>query len=156
MLLATNWVRVLMRKAKLLSLCLPWLVAIAAYTSGYLSAAEPSAKTQAELLGRRIESFTLQDFRGESHSLGDYADQQAIVLCFLGTECPLAKLYVPRLQKLSEQFSGRGVAFVGVSSNSQDSITELAAYARIHGLTFPILKDLGQKLADQCGATRTP
>src|SRR4029079_9654505 len=33
---------------------------------------------------------------------------------------------------------------------------ELAAYARTHGLTFPILKDLGQKLADQCGATRTP
>src|SRR5207237_4325680 len=67
-----------------------------------------------------------------------------------------AKLYGPRTQKLYQQFSPRGVAFLGISSNSQDSITELAAYARIHSLTFPILKDLGQKLADQCGATRTP
>src|SRR4029079_14722442 len=120
-----------------------------------LPAAEPSEKPPSELLGRTIDSFTLQDFRGKSHALSDYDDRQAVVLCFLGTECPLAKLYGPRVQKLSDQFAARGVVFLGISSNSQDSLTELDAYARDHDLTFPILKDLGQKVADACGATRT-
>jgi peroxiredoxin len=132
------------------------LTILAWQNSSPLSAAEPSAKPEPDLLGRRIDEFTRQDFRGKSHALSDYADQQAIVLCFLGTECPLAKLYGPRIQQLSEKFAPRGVTFLGVSSNSQDSISELAAYARIHGLTFPILKDIGQKVADLCGATRTP
>jgi peroxiredoxin len=117
---------------------------------------ETAAKPAADPLGRRIDAFTLQDFRGNSHALSDLADQQAVVVYFLGTECPLAKLYSPRVQKLSEQFAPRGVAFLGVSSNAQDSITELAAHARIHGIAFPIVKDLGNKVADMFGATRTP
>jgi peroxiredoxin len=145
-----------MRSAAYLRLGLLTLTVVSAQNPIGSVAAEPDGKHQSGVLGRRIEAFALQDFRGKSHSLSDYNDQQAIVLCFLGTECPLVRLYGPRVQKLSEQFSPRGVAFLGISSNSQDSITELAAYARIHGLTFPILKDLGQKLADACGAMRTP
>ena len=61
-----------------------------------------------------------------------------------------------RVQKLADQFGPKGVAFVGVSSNVQDSLAELAAHARTHEITFPILKDLGNKVADQFGATRTP
>ena len=132
------------------------LAAVIGQNPSLLPAAEASGRPQAELLGRRIEGFRLQDFRGKSYALADFGDQQAIVLCFLGTECPLAKLYGPRIQKLSEQFAARGVTFLGISSNSQDSVTELAAYARGHELTFPILKDLGQKVAEMCGATRTP
>ena len=51
------------------------------------------------------------------------------MVAFLGTECPLAKLYGPRLAELATEFQGRGVAFIGVNSNQQDSITELAHYA---------------------------
>jgi peroxiredoxin len=121
-----------------------------------LRAAESAGKLNSDLLGQKVSPFTLQDFRGKSYSLSDFDEKPVVVLCFLGTECPLAKLYGPRLQKLAEQFAERNVAFVGISSNSQDSVTELASYARAHGLTFPILKDLGQKLANRCGATRTP
>ncbi len=98
----------------------------------------------------------MKDFRGKTHSLSDYRDQKAVVVYFMGTECPLAKLYGPRVQELAEALSPEGVAFLGVSSNAQDSITELAAHAREHGLTFPLLKDLGNQVADQFGATRTP
>ncbi len=79
-----------------------------------------------------------------------------MVLAFLGTECPLAKLYAPRLVELAKEYESRGVLFVGVDSNRQDSATEIAAYARQHAIEFPILKDLNQAVADQVGATRTP
>jgi hypothetical protein len=48
------------------------------------------------------------------------------------------------------------VAFVGINSNQQDSLSELAAYAKTHGINFPLLKDVGNVVADQFGAVRTP
>ena len=115
-----------------------------------------AAPDVADLIGHRIEYFTAKDFRGKVHSLSDYKDKRAVVVYFLGTECPLAKLYGPRMQKLFTEFADDGIGFFGISSNVQDSITELASHARVHGVTFPILKDLGQRIADQFGATRTP
>ena len=107
-------------------------------------------------LGKRVQSFELRDFRGKSYSLDDFKDKQILVVAFLGTECPLALQYAPRLAQLSERIAERGVAFVGIDSNQQDSITELAGYAKIHEIKFPLLKDVGNMVADQLGAVRTP
>jgi peroxiredoxin len=107
-------------------------------------------------VGQQIKDFSLRDFRGQEHSLSDQKNAKAIVVAFLGTECPLAKLYGPRLQSLSDKYESSGVVFIGINSNSQDSITELAAYARKHDLSFPQLKDVGNQVADQFDAKRTP
>lgn len=107
-------------------------------------------------LGHKTENFTLNDFYGKSHSLADYKDKKLVALVFLGTECPLARQYGERLAELDKKFAEKGVQFLGVNSNRQDTITEIASYARIHHIAFPILKDLNNKLADQVGAARTP
>lgn len=78
------------------------------------------------------------------------------VVCFLGTECPLAKVYGPRLQRLSQQYLERGVSFVGINSNVQDSMDDLVAYVERHGIQFPMAKDYDRAVAVQVGATRTP
>ncbi|HUY91583.1 MAG TPA: hypothetical protein VMV10_22775 [Pirellulales bacterium] len=46
-----------------------------------------------------VDDFVLQDFRGKQHRLADYAEAEAVAVAFLGTQCPLAKLYglCPRL-----------------------------------------------------------
>ncbi|HEY3393406.1 MAG TPA: redoxin domain-containing protein [Lacipirellulaceae bacterium] len=108
----------------------------------------PPAKT--------VENFQLKDFRGAEHALSDYRESKLVVLAFLGTECPLAKLYGARLAELANEYEPRGVQFLGVNANVQDSITEIAAYARVHEINFPILKDVGNELADALGAVRTP
>ena len=107
-------------------------------------------------VGELVKNFELQDFRGKEVTLHDFADKDCLVVAFLGTECPLAKLYAPRLNELSREFGEQGVGFVGINSNTQDSITEIAAYARIHDISFPLLKDVGNRVADQMGASRTP
>ncbi|MCA9227853.1 MAG: redoxin domain-containing protein, partial [Planctomycetales bacterium] len=96
------------------------------------------------------------DVYGKQHALAEWADRSVIVVAFLGTECPLAKLYGPRLQQLATEYDSRGVQLIGVNSNSQDSLTELAAYGKRHEISFPLLKDLGNRVADQFGAKRTP
>lgn len=106
-------------------------------------------------LGQHVD-FELRDYRGTLHALEDYADHKLVVLAFLGTECPLAKLYATRLADAAAAYEDQGVAFIGISSNQQDSVTELAAYARRHGIEFPILKDMGNELADRISAVRTP
>lgn len=106
-------------------------------------------------VGRKVENFTLQDYRGAARSLADF-DQKVVVIAFLGTECPLAKQYGPRLEALSQKYQAKGVAFVGVNSNAQDSIAEIGAFVRDAGIKFPVLKDPGAAVADKLGAVRTP
>ena len=101
-------------------------------------------------------SFELQDYRGKSHRLSDYDQSRVVVLAFLGTECPLVRLYGPVLQRMSQTYANQGVSFLAVNPNRQDSITEIAAFARNSGISFPILKDVGNRLADRIGVTRTP
>ena len=101
-----------------------------------------------QVRGGQVENFSLQDYRGKRHELADYADRQVVVIAVLGVECPLAKLYAPRLAKLEAEYRDRGVGFLAIDANVQDSITEIAAYASRHGIEFPILKDTGNKVAD--------
>ena len=108
------------------------------------------------LVGSTIASFSLKDFHGQQHSLADFKDKKAVVVVFLGAECPIAKLYGQRLQELATEFASQGVAFLGIDSNRQDSISDLDQFARTHGIKFPLLKDVGNGVADKFGATRTP
>lgn len=121
-------------------------------------AATPSNEPAVErsLLGNQVQNFTLRDYRGKEVSLADFKTGKPVVLAFLGTECPLARLYGPRLTELAAKYGPQGVTFLGIDSNKQDSITELASYARTHGVSFPLLKDPGNVVADQVGAERTP
>ena len=107
-------------------------------------------------IGKKIESLTARDFLGTERSLADIKQSKLVVVAFLGTECPLAKLYAPRLQAMSEQYGKQGVKFLCVNANRQDSITEIASYARRHELKIPVLKDVSHTVADLFGATRTP
>ena len=115
-----------------------------------------SADRPKSLVGTKVDDFSVRDYRGKGHSLSDYESSKVVVLAFLGTECPLAKLYAPRLASLNAELESRGVAFLGVNSNRQDSNTEVATHARRHGIEFPVLKDTGNRLADAIGVTRTP
>src|SRR5690349_19550300 len=112
------------------------LVAVAA---GPVAATEAAKTVESE--GRSVAGFTLRDVRGKDYSLADFKDRPVIVLAFLGTQCPLAGQYAPRLGQLEERFSKQGVALLGIASNQQDSFARLAEFAKTHEITFPLLKD---------------
>jgi hypothetical protein len=57
---------------------------------------------------------------------------------------------------MAREFGPKGVAFLGIDANEQDGITQIAHLAREHHIEFPILKDVGNAVADQLGAQRTP
>jgi len=92
-------------------------------------------------VGRTIQTFTLSDHLGTKHSLDDWENSKAIVIVFLGTECPLANLYATRLVELTRRYNPKRVQIVGINANGQDTLLEIGHYARIHNVDFPLLKD---------------
>lgn len=119
---------------------------------GLALAAAPDAAAPAA----KIDAFALSDAYGKEHRLADYADKKLVVLAFLGTECPLARLYAPRLQAIASRYESSGVVVLGVNSNVHDNVTELKHFATEYALRFPVLKDVGNVLADRLGVDRLP
>lgn len=126
------------------------------FAIGWLVLAAACGSVGAAEAVRTVAPFTLNDYRGATVHSADFANSKCLVVAFLGTECPLAKLYGPRLQTLADAYAAKGVQFLAINSNQQDSIAEIAAYVKQHEIKYAILKDPGQKVADQFGATRTP
>ena len=101
-----------------------------------------------------IPDFELTDPVGATVRLSAHAPGRPVVLVFLGTECPLANLYAPRLAELARTQSG--VRFLGINPVPQDTSAAVARYAREHRLPFPVVKDPDARVAGLCGVTRTP
>jgi len=125
---------------------------VAFFAAPYLTRGDDA---RSPVVGRHIEDFALRDFRGKEYRLAE-STKSVVVVTFLGTECPLARLYVPRLVELREEFADRSVVFLGIVSNRQDSIAEISHFARANHVRFPMLKDPGNRVADLFHARRTP
>jgi peroxiredoxin len=115
---------------------------------GLLLLVVASATAQAGRPSKAPVDFRLQDQRGAWHTLDEARESKIVVLAFVGTECPLAEAYAPRLAELARGFEKRGVRFFGVDANQQDGPVAIGRFADAHGLPFPILKDVGNELAD--------
>lgn len=104
----------------------------------------------------RVAEFRLEATDGRKISLAVNKDDQLTVVCFLGIECPLAKLYAPRLAALAKEYSDRSVRFIGVNSNQQDSMQEFTEFAAGQNIKFDCVKDYDNVVADLWRVTRTP
>ncbi len=115
-----------------------------------------AAAEQPSPVGKTIDDFQLSDYLGSAHQLSDWHDKKAVAIVFLGAECPLARLYAGRLEELAKRYGPRGVQFIGIDANQQDSLEKISQFARAEKIDFPLLKDPASKVADQFGALRTP
>jgi peroxiredoxin len=118
------------------------------FTGAVGAAAEPP-------IGKQIVDFTLRDYRGKERSLSEFKGHPVAVV-FIGSDCPLAKLYALRLEAIYQEFKDKEVGILAINSNCQDTMTKVGAYARIHKLNYPVLKDPDNAVADLFEANRTP
>ncbi len=84
------------------------------------------------------------------------SNHKAVVLAFVGAECPVSNLYLPGLIELEKKYRGKEVQFLAVYPNDAEDLDQVAAHAYDRDVPFPVLKDVGQKLADALGVTRVP
>jgi len=104
----------------------------------------------------KIDDFALTDYNGNEHSLSDYKESKAIVIIFVATECPVSNAYNTRMEKLFNEYSPKDIAFLGINSNKSESVNRIKEHAKKNGLTFTILKDEKNIIADEFEASFTP
>ena len=107
-------------------------------------------------IGTMIDDFKLPDADGAEHSLKALRGENGAVLIFIATKCPVSNAYNDRMEKLAQDYQARGINVIGINSNNTEPAAEVKSHAGEKHLTFTILKDDGNKIADRLGATRTP
>jgi peroxiredoxin len=107
-------------------------------------------------IGALIADFTLPDADGKAHSLASLKGNKGTVLIFVAVQCPVSNAYNERMEKLAQDYKARGINVIGINANSTEPAADVKKHAAEKSLTFPILKDEGNKIADSLGATRTP
>ncbi|MEP6743039.1 MAG: thioredoxin family protein [bacterium] len=107
-------------------------------------------------IGATIDNFSLPDTNGKDHALESLKGKNGTVLIFIAVQCPVSNAYNERMEKLAQDYKTRGINIIGINSNVTEPADSVKAHATAHNLTFVILKDNGNKIADALGATHTP
>jgi len=107
-------------------------------------------------IGTMIDDFKLPDADGAQHSLNSLKGKNGAVIIFIATRCPVSNGYNERMEKLAEDYKARGINVIGINSNVTEPASEVKSHAAEKHLTFTILKDDGNKIADRLGANHTP
>src|SRR6266513_4174256 len=107
-------------------------------------------------IGTVIDDFKLPDADGAEHSLKSLAGKNGAVVIFIATKCPVSNAYNDRMEKLAQDYKAKGINVVGINSNNTEPSAEVKSHAAEKHLTFTILKDDGNKIADRLGANHTP
>lgn len=107
-------------------------------------------------IGATLNDFELQDVAGHKHTLSSLKGQKGTVLIFISVQCPVSNAYNERMERLYQDYSARGVNVVGINANATETADQAKHHAEEHHLTFTILKDKNNKIADVLGATNTP
>jgi peroxiredoxin len=122
-------------------------------------------------LGSPAPNFELPGVDGQTHKLSDYAASPVLVVIFTCNHCPIAQMYETRIQKLADDYRGRGVAVVAIqpnapeairideldSSDMSDSLDEMKLRVQYKQLHYPYLYDgTTQSVARVYGPQATP
>jgi peroxiredoxin len=107
-------------------------------------------------VGQPVPDFKLTAYDGTQHSLAQYRSSKGTVLIFVSTKCPVSNAYNDRMVALAAAYQPKGITFLGINANKAETPDDMAAHARDHKWNFPVLKDTGNKVADQLSASVTP
>jgi peroxiredoxin len=106
-------------------------------------------------IGKTMPNFTLEGVDGKPVTLYGFAGKPGAVIVFTGVDCPVGNLYLPRLIELAKTYEAKGMVFLAINSNAGETLEQVAAHAKEHGLAFPVLKDPNNKVADLAQVDRT-
>jgi thiol-disulfide isomerase/thioredoxin len=96
-----------------------------------------------------LPEFSLPDLSGKQHSIKEWQGK-VLVINFWATWCPPCLKEMPEFEAMQNEFSDKGLQFVGIALDDPEPIKEFIASKKI---TYPILlgEDQGTKLAHDLG-----
>jgi len=113
-------------------------------------------------LGTRAPTFSLPDvFSGQTVSLNDFSNKDALLVIFICAHCPFVKLVESEFAAIGRDYADRGLGMVAISANDaknypDDAPEHLKEQAEQFGFTFPYLYDESQEATKAYRAACTP
>ena len=112
-------------------------------------------------IGSQAKDFNLPSTDGKTYSLESFSDSKFLVVFFTCNHCPYVINSDEVTRKTVEKYQPKGVAFVGINSNSkntyaEDSYEGMVARMQKHKFPWIYLHDDSQDVAFAYGALRTP
>jgi peroxiredoxin len=122
-------------------------------------------------LGAGAPDFSLAGIDGRAHTLGEYAASPVLAIVFTCNHCPAAQLYERRIQRLSDDYRGKGVALVAINPDNPaalrasdlaytdvgDTVADMKTRAAYRHLDYPYLSDSQtQSVSRAFGVVATP
>lgn len=113
-------------------------------------------------LGTQAHDFTLRDVvTGKTVRKDDFRHQKGLLIMFICTHCPYVKHVEKGLAALGNDYDGKGIGILAISSNDADTYPDdspdgLKQQAQRLGFRFPYLYDETQNVAKAYHAACTP
>jgi len=111
-------------------------------------------------IGQRIPQFTAQasDFSGgkpKTVEVDSHKTTHPTIYIFIGTHCPATSAYAERLAQLEKTYEAKGVDFVYLYPNSEDTSGAQLAFHDEKKLAGKLIDDHGARVARLLNAQRT-
>jgi peroxiredoxin len=105
-------------------------------------------------VGATVPDFSLADQQGRKRTLQSVMGPKGAMIVFYRSAdwCPYCKTQLLDLQSQYDTLRKDGLGLVGISYDSQEI---LAAFSQQHGITFPLLSDVGSDTIKRYGILNT-
>jgi len=137
---------------------MPWsrcLVLILTLSGNLLLQAEEESPAEPAALERLVKDFALKDvISGKEIKLSDHKGN-IVVLMWHSPACMASPQYEKRVKVFIESYKDKKVVLLGINSSSGDTENGLKSYAKNQKLTFPILRDADQAIAQYFSISQT-
>jgi peroxiredoxin len=122
-------------------------------------------------IGAPAPDFALPGIDGRTHRLSDYASAKILAIVFECNHCPTSQLYEGRIEKLYNDYKGKGLTLVAINPNNPksvrydelgytdvtDSLAEMKVRAAFRHFQWPYLYDgETQGVSTKFGVVATP
>jgi thiol-disulfide isomerase/thioredoxin len=101
------------------------------------------------------QEFTPRVVKGLTEDVSQLAGSVTVVT-FISARCVVSNAYGARLEALYKEYTPKGVRFLFVNSNSNESADEIAENARKRQFSFRVYQDSTSRAAGLFGAQLTP
>ena len=107
-------------------------------------------------LGKKINLFSGKDLNGNNIDMHDVVGNKPVMLIFWASWCPNCKKEVPKINKLYEKYSGRGMDFIGINVGFNDSESKARAFINQTGMMYPVIFDKRGRISKQFSIQGVP
>lgn len=94
----------------------------------------------------KVTNFRLKNLDNRMVSYQELKGEQFTVIDFWATWCKPCVKSIPKLVEISDEFSSKGVQFIGISIDGPRNLAKVKPFAKSLGVNYPILLDVNSEV----------